>query len=432
MYVLYNVLGFLYLLVAGPAYLLKVYRNKDYRKDFGSRFGFFAPDLSERLGGRRWIWVHAVSVGEVIAARPVLRELRKMFPQEKILLSTVTPTGQQVARETKEADLTVFLPVDVAWWAVHRLVAMVNPKALVILETEIWPNLIRAVAARRVPIAMINGRISDRSFKRYHAVRTLLRDLLSRIDFFGMQTEDDARRIVAIGAPKERVHVTGSCKFDTLMSSSTQNLEALREIIVPRGNRKVLVGGSTHPGEEEMLLRVFEQARRRVENLLLVIAPRHIDRAPGIEAMVKQSGLRVALRSELTVDRPGSDCDVVILNTIGELANLYHFADVVVIGKSFVGQGGQNPLEPAAVGKPVLFGPNMQNFREVSRLLLENGGAIQVADEATLTERAISLLCGKQDAAVIGKRGQEVIRKHSGASKRSAEAIASLIRSTDS
>ncbi|HNT34929.1 MAG TPA: glycosyltransferase N-terminal domain-containing protein, partial [bacterium] len=290
MYALYNVLGFLYLLIAGPAYLLKVYRNRDYRQGFGSRFGFFADDLAKRLAGHRWIWVHAVSVGEVIAARPVLGEIRKRFPNDKILLSTVTPTGQQMARESKDADMTVFLPVDVAWWAVNRLVAMVNPKVLVIMETELWPNLIRSVSKRGVPIAMINGRISDRSFKRYHKARIFLRDLLSRISFFGMQTEDDARRIMTIGAPKERVHVSGSCKFDTLNIANTENLETLRALIVAGRDRRVIIAGSTHPGEEEMLLRVYEKTRREVENPLLVIAPRHIDRSPAIKTLVEQTG----------------------------------------------------------------------------------------------------------------------------------------------
>lgn len=431
MYLLYNLLGLVYLVFVGPYYLWRMLINRQYREGLGTRFGRLSEDVEQELMTHEWIWVHAVSVGEVLAARPLIKEMKARCHSQKIVISTVTPTGQQLARETEEADLSIYLPVDIFGWAVKRVVKTIQPKVLVLMETELWPNLIRHSSRLGVPVVMVNGRISDRSYRRYRRVKFFFKGILKKIAFFGMQTSEDGERIQAMGAPAQRVHTTGSCKFDTVEKPPESDLAEYMKMFNPSGSRKIIVAGSTHPGEEEFIFRVFERVKSMVPSLFLIIAPRHVDRATSIHrSLVSSFAAKVVLRSEFT-DEKFIHSDVAILDTIGELAKIYNLADLVIIGKSFMGEGGQNPMEPASVGKPVIVGPHMENFREVTQLLVENGGVIQVQNEEELYQHVVKIILEPSRGKEIGKKGLEVIERHRGASIRNAEQVCNLINSED-
>ena len=423
MYWLYNLLGLGYLLISCPYYLGRVLSRKDYREGFASRFGILSSELRASLASGKWIWVHAVSVGEFLAAEPLVKELRTRCPDHSFLVSTVTPTGQQLARKSKHVDHSLYLPLDILGFAIDGLFEMVRPELLVLMETEIWPNLIRIAHRKDVPIALVNGRISDRSYPRYRKVRCFLRKLLPQVSFFGVQTAEDAKRMRSLGAREESIQVTGNCKFDTVSTPSQEALDEFRALLNPNGDRKLIVGGSTHPGEEEMLGSVFKRLRADCPDLLLLLAPRHIERRDSIVRTLSRMDVKVICRTDLSGERSAHDADVVVLDTIGELSRIYSLAEIVVIGKSFLAEGGQNPLEPAAVGKPVFMGPHTENFREVARLLVEGGGALQVKNEQELYDQIKRFLENPELGAETGRKAKEIVDSQRGACARNAEIL---------
>jgi 3-deoxy-D-manno-octulosonic-acid transferase len=427
-YLLYSIATLLAAVVLSPYFLYQALRRNKYVGSLGQRLGYLP--VSFNLDADESIWIHAVSVGEVMAARPIISELRLRYPALRLFLSTTTLTGQQIARRSvSDVDAVFYLPFD--WMlTVRRTLALVKPKLFVMVETEIWPNLLRECRRRGVKTLMVNGRVSARSFGRYRLVRPFFRRVLSDVDRFCVQGEETSRRLIALGADPARVVVTGSLKFDSLDPASTPGRgreRVLRFFRITPG-RQVFVAGSTMKGEEETVIRAFNRVRATPAggNALLVLAARHPDRFGEVERLCRQEGLATMRRSELPVDAEPK-ADAVILDTIGELAQLYQIATVVFVGGSLVPSGGHNILEPAIHGKPIVFGPHMYNFAEITEAFLANGAAIQVRVERELEVTIMPLMNDPVRRARLGAAARALVDANRGAKDKTLAVITELL-----
>lgn len=415
MYLLYSLLFGGLLLVALPYLLVRCLRERGYARSLAARFQVPALEPSEGPT----IWIHAVSVGEVITAATLLPALKRGFPEARYVVSIITVTGRKVAEDKLvDAAAIFYCPFDFGF-LVRRVVRVVRPQALVVMETEIWPHLLRECRRAGAKTLIAGGRISDRSFPRYRAARWFMKIYLREVDGFCMQNELYAKRIEAIGAPPERIHVTGSLKFDALAPSPASG-----ERVFPDG-RRVLIAGSTLEPEEAKLLRVFESLSRDDAELFLVLAPRHAPRFDAVYDLVRQRGHRVVRRSapDHEVEHP----DVMVLDTLGELASLYEQADYVFVGGSLVNWGGHNIIEPASKGKPVVFGPHMQNFPDIARLFLDAGAAVQVQDRAELESVLRDWIENPRRAFELAENAERVVEENRGASERTVARLKELI-----
>ena len=380
-------------------------------------------NLSARLG--RWtplpehgprVWVHAVSVGEAIAAAPLVDGLRRRYPSSPLVITTVTETGARVVRERFTGQATHrFLPVDVPG-AVRRAVEAADPRFVICMETELWPNLFHALAERRIPLMVANGRLSDRSFRRYRLVQGFMRAVLEKVTVFAMRSDEDAQRVVALGARPERVVVTGNVKHDAT-DDEPGAADRWRHLLGIAAGRPLWVAGSTHRGEEELVLTAHAEVRRRFPDLGLILAPRHPERVREVDAVITSRGFASVHRSELPASTAtnGRTPAVIVLDTVGELAQLYAIADVVFVGGSLVPAGGHNVLEPAARGKPVLTGPHTANFRDATALLTNTGAARTVADAAGLGRELAALLADATVRERLGAAGRAAVASRHGA-----------------
>jgi len=398
MYALYSAMLGAALLAYLPTFLVRR-RRAGYGRHLGQRFG----RLGDGLPAEPRCWIHAVSVGESAAAVPLVEGIRRRWPELGIVVSTITPTGARIVAE-RLAGRAVhrYFPVDLPG-PVRRALDAARPRFFIAIETELWPNFLRALAGRRIPAMIANGRISDRSFRRYHRVRWLMRRVLAHVSVFAMQSEEDARRIVALGAPPERVVVTGNLKSDLLPEASDD--AGWRERLGLGARDRLWIAGSTHRGEETMVLDAFVRAKASHAGLALLVAPRHPERTGEVEELIRDRGLIAVRRSRLPRERePGA---VTILDTVGELAQIYALAEVVFVGGSLVPVGGHNVLEPALRGKPVLFGPHTSNFREGAELLQRSGGGLVVKDGEELARELARLLEDGDLARRMGEAARE-------------------------
>ncbi|HEY2383866.1 MAG TPA: 3-deoxy-D-manno-octulosonic acid transferase [Terriglobia bacterium] len=406
MYFTYTLILALGLIVSFPYYLV--------------RFRKYAPTLADRLGFlklpqlRGSIWVHAVSVGEVKAVERLLERLREQFPDKPLVVSTATPAGQQLARDRRDiVDHTMYFPIDLPW-CVQRTLDRVNPELMIIAETEIWPNFLKTCRNRGIRVVMINGRISDKSFARYRLIRHWLRRVFESYSIIGMQSELDRERIEAIGADPQKVTVFGNLKYDVAPRSGTVKTELVHLL---EGWKKVWIAASTMPGEEEFILDAFRQVRTLHPDLRLVIAPRNPERFDAVDEMLKRSGAEAIRRTEVRISNSPA-APILLLDSIGELAALFHYATVVFVGGSLVARGGHNILEPARCGKPVVFGPHMENFRDITRLFLEANAAIQIGESSQLAAALSDVLSNPAKAEDIGGKALAVVERNSGATDR--------------
>jgi len=407
MYALYSAVLGVGLLAYLPAFLVRR-RRAGYRRDLAQRLG----RLGNGLPPEPRCWVHAVSVGESAAAVPLVEGIRRRWPELGIVVSTITPTGARIVAD-RLAGTAVhrYFPLDLPG-PVRRALRAARPRFFIAIETELWPNFLRALARGRIPAMIANGRISDRSFRRYHRVRWLMRRVLGDVSVFAMQSEEDARRIVALGAPRERVVVTGNLKSD-LQPETAEGGPRWRVLLGLGPGHRLWIAGSTHRGEEAIVLDAFLRVRARCPDLALLLAPRHPERAAEVEDLVRERGLPVARRSRLPQGgKPGA---VVILDTVGELAELYALAEIVLVGGSLVPVGGHNVLEPAMRGKPVLFGPHMSNFREGAELLQRSGGGLVVKDGPGLEHEIGRLLEDRDLARRMGDAARDAFAGRQGA-----------------
>ena len=425
---IYNLLFPVGLLLFMPAYLLKMRRRGNYRRNFGQRFGLYGDPATARLAGQPTTWIHAVSVGEVAIALKLANKLRELDPAFRCVLTTTTTTGFTIAEKHAGEWLHAmynpldFLPI------VRRAFAVIRPERIILVEAEVWPNLAAEARRRGIPLALVNARLSARSERRFRRVRALVAPTFRCLDLVCAQESQDIERWEALGVPRERIREVGSIKYDPAETEQTKDFpfEVLRQFGM-QGNdaAPILLGGSTHAGEEEILGNVLREIRSEFPTARLIIAPRHVERTRDIRARLEAQGWSVALRSE-AASATGKAPDCLLLDTTGELRHWYAVATVVFIGKSLTTNGGQNPVEPILAGKPVVFGPHMENFARLSRSLLEADAAISIADSSSLARSVAELLRNPEAGVRLVGNAQRVIAVHRGATQRTADLLGTL------
>lgn len=426
----YNTLLGLSALVLGPYYGLKILATGKYRKSIGGKLGKVDGNAFDTLDGDPRIWVHAVSVGEVTAAAPIITSLRAACPGASIVLSTSTETGQEMARRVAgDADLHFYYPLDLPW-VVRKVMGHVRPDVFVLLESEFWPNLIDQCWGRGTPVVLVNGRISPRSFHRYRMSRFFWKGVLGSMDHLGMISLVDAERIRAFGGPPERITVEGNAKFDGLAARVSPSLreEAGRKLQIG-AETPVFVAGSTHRGEETAVLEAYSRIVGEFPGMVLALVPRHTDRREAVLRTVQAAGFNdVITLSEMYGGRIRKGERVIVVDVIGELFKIYGLATVVFCGGSLVPKGGQNILEAAAWGKVVFYGPSMEDFLEEQAMLEAAGAGRMVHSADALGEGILEALRSPEVLARDGRKGREAVLRHRGASDRYAFRIIEALR----
>ena len=424
-YLLYEVVLYLSALFLVPYYLMRGLKYGKARHGIRERLGIYRQDLRAVLHGKKVIWVHAVSVGETRAAIPLLKGLRREYPEAILILSNVTETGRKIAAKIEEIDHFVFFPFDLRW-IVRKVFNIIQPSLIILVETEIWPNFVLEAKDRKIPIILVNGRISDRSFPRYRRLRKIMLPVLESLSAFCMQSEQDSRRIRHLGAATGRVEVTGNLKFDMQSPElNTDDIPSLRALYKLPDNSTIWVAGSTHDGEETELVNVYQRLRESHQHLILIIVPRHPERSRQLFEDLARRGVLASFRSELSSSsqtlRPG---EILIVDTLGEMLKLYAVSDLVFVGGSLVPVGGHNILEASLMKKPVLFGPYMQNFKEIARLVRTAHGGLQVKNADDLYRQMKLLLDNPSEAEHIGDNGKYLVEANQGATDKTLRMIA--------
>lgn len=421
---LYNIFFVIFAVFYLPYFLLK----GKYHKDLRQRFGIFDRDAFTDISSSAPLWVHAVSVGEMKTAEGLMKRIRSRYPSKRFVISNVTQTGHGIAASSAgESDMVIYFPVDLSF-VVRRLVRLIKPSLFIAIETEIWPNLITELNAKSVPVVLVNGRISGRSFRNYKLIKRMIRPVLDKISLFCMRTEADALRIKELGAFPEKVHVTGNMKFDGVLSKSEGGPDVWPPIRNKKawlgGSSKLMIAGSTHRGEDASILRSFKELKKEHPDLSLLIAPRHIERSDEVSALTKEAGLDVIKMSEVEkrcTQDTASACSgnsVFLLDSIGHLSSLYELATVVFMGGSLVPHGGQNFIEAAAYAKPVITGPFVHNFKSACELFVSNDAIeiVRSGDELLSSLRGLLSDDGKRKA--MGQRAREVVLANIGSTDR--------------
>jgi 3-deoxy-D-manno-octulosonic-acid transferase len=427
-YTLYSLLSVAVFVLVSPYFVYQALRYQKYIGSLRQRLGFLP--ISFNIDGDDSIWIHAVSVGEALTARALVADLKARYPRMRIFVSTTTIAGQQVARRSlQHVDAIFYFPFD--WtFIVKRTLNLVRPRLFVMMETEIWPNLLRVCRKRGIKTVVINGRISSRSFPRYRLVRPFFRRVLADVDRFCMQSDESARRLIDLGADPARVSVSGSLKFDSLEAPQATAHGKPRERVLRffriSPNRTVVVAGSTMKGEEAAVLRAFARIKATQHGALAVLAPRAPERFGEVERLAREAGFVTIRRSELPIDAEPR-ADVVVLDTIGELAQVYQIATAVFVGGSLVDHGGHNILEPAIFGKPVVFGPHMQNFKEIADAFLTHDAAIRVQSDRELDDVLLMLVRDPVRRAGLGAAARALVEANRGAKTKTLEVIAGLL-----
>ncbi|MFH1753466.1 MAG: 3-deoxy-D-manno-octulosonic acid transferase [Candidatus Omnitrophota bacterium] len=429
MTILYDLIFILFSIVYLP-YLVFTGR---YHKDIWQRFGRYPEGSIEALAGEPVIWIHAVSVGEVMASVALCEAIIRKYPDKRLVISTITKTGNDVAKKHLEGKATViYLPVDLSP-VVNRVLDRIRPSLFIIIETELWPNLIRALSKRKIPVVLVNGRISPGSYRHYKMIRPLFKGVLENMTLFCMQSEEYAERIKNIGAPAERVVVTGSIKFDAADTASKafakgfSDEKEIRRDLGLREDEMLLIAGSTHRPEENTVLEIYSDLLKASPGLRLLIAPRHIDRVPEIEALAKKADFCTvrassASRAPLTANREPQTANhrapVIILDTMGRLSRIFSIGTVIFIGGSLMPKGGQNILEPAIFSKAILFGPHMFNFKDIAEEFVSKDAACMVKDGKDLFKNLDRLLRDTPARESMGHRARALMEKKMGATGR--------------
>jgi 3-deoxy-D-manno-octulosonic-acid transferase len=425
---IYNLFWPIGLLFFLPGYFMKMVRRGGYREKFGQRLGLFGRDLQTRLSEgsqKRPTWLHAVSVGEVMVALKLAQQLRRLEPETRCVLTTTTTTGFALANKNPSQWIEVlYTPLDF-WPVMRRAFSTIRPARVVLVEAEIWPNLAAEAHAQRIPLVLVNARLSPRSEKRFRRFRFFVAPTFRLLDLICVQEQEDVDRWAALGVERSRIKYTGSIKYDPAGVDDRADIEAGDFLAAENPERLVLFGGSTHRGEEEILAKIFARLRDKFPSLSLFIAPRHVERVPEIRTQIEALQLHVRLATQPeNLNKAEADC--VLLDTTGDLRRWYGIATVVFIGKSMTAQGGQNPVEPIMARKPVVFGPHMENFRSMAGTLVSKAGAIQIHDVESL-ERAIKDLLGDSEARHrLVRNARDVLDQHRGATARAAKLIVNL------
>jgi 3-deoxy-D-manno-octulosonic-acid transferase len=422
MYLIYSALLAAGLLVSLPYWLLQMLRHGKYRTGFGERLGRIPPRLLAPPA-RPAIWIHAVSVGEVLAVSGLVAEMKNRFPEYRVVISTTTDTGQQLARTRFGIENVFYFPLDFAF-AIRPYLRLLRPELIVIAETEFWPNFLRLAHASGTRIAVVNARISDRSRPGYRRFRRLLSGILRQVDLFLTQTEEDARRLVEIGVRAERVHVAGNLKFDVPVPPAPPIIASLRAAFQQAHTSPVIVCGSTVDGEEPLLLQAFVNVLASHPRATLILAPRHPERFGEVAALLEQLGIRLWRRSLWSGDPIVGG--VLLIDTIGELAALYSLADVAFVGGSLVPRGGHNIIEPALHGVAIVVGNHTENFRDIVSLF-QSRDAVRVVGPAELPLVLMELIANPTERAELGRRAAETLQAQMGATHRTMQSLEMLL-----
>ncbi len=426
--VVYTILYSLGFVLLCPAFVYKMWKRGKYRENFFQRFGRYSPELRRQLAGKTAprAWIQAVSVGEMNLALVLVAALRQRFPKYQFIVTTTTSSGYAFGRERLPADVVLlYFPQDFPG-AVRRAYNLIQPNFIVLMESEIWPNHVWEGARRGVPIFMVNARMSPRSERRHHNGQWLFRHVFDKITIVGAQSQEDADNFSQFGAPC--VELTGNLKYDASLSragTAPVNVRQVLDELGVIGTRPILVAGSTWPGEEEIVFAALTELRHKIPELFLVLVPRHVERAPEIIELAKRQNIKLALRNG---GAPVANPDCLLVNTIGELKWFYNIATVIFVGKSLVGVGGQNIVEAAASGHPVVFGPNMQNFKAIAAEFVAAGAGVQVADQHEFVHALRDLLHDAQLRAKVTGAAKTVIARNVGATDRTVELIAASLR----
>ncbi len=445
---LYSAALILGLLISSPWWLFRMLTTERYREGLAQRLGRVPQHLRQAITGKRTVWLHAVSVGEVLAASRLVTELEAALGDGwRVVISTTTRTGQTLARERFGADRVFYFPLDFAF-AVRAYMRALQPAALVLMESELWPRVLHECERGKIPVIVVNARVSDRSFRRAVRVRSLWGPMLRKVTLWLAQSDEDARRLVAMGAREASVSVGGNLKFD-IRSSKTNDVAA--KIKQLAGERPIIVAGSLvgigdgfrGDWEETPVIRAWEGAPRQKHTALLVLAPRHPERFGLVESIVMEYQYALASEANKHAElraiaqefgpnnyllRDRTRVEVVLLNTIGDLASVYGIADIAFVGGSLLPRGGHNPLEPAQFGVPVIMGPSFENFRDIVADLQQANGIRIVQNELELAEAFQHLLTDKQAARTMGENGRTVFHQRQGATKRAVQAVLQLVR----
>lgn len=410
--------GFLYI----PYLLIK---GKLHR-GFSQKFGNLPADV---INVKSPVWIHAVSVGEAVLAAKIASRIKTKIPRLGIVVSTTTRTGNEMIRSKGKGvvDAVFYFPFDLRA-VVSRVAALISPALYIMMETELWPNLLGELHSRGVPVVLANGRISDASFRNYRRIGFIVRRILDNVDFFCMQSEKSAERIKTLGAPENRVHVTGNMKFDEVSRSPGSRNYSKKDFGFNEDD-KVIVAGSTHFFEEQDVIDVYKNLKEKYTDLKLILAPRHVERADAVEMYVVTSGMKYCRFSQLFAggSLPASS-DVVLVDTIGHLKDIYRLATVIFMGGSLVRKGGQNPIEGARLGKAVVFGPHMFNFREVAEIFVEGKAAIKVSGKSELGLVLDDLLENEDKRRRIASNAERIVKENSGAVDRTLEIIGTVVK----
>jgi 3-deoxy-D-manno-octulosonic-acid transferase len=423
---LYDILTIVLVLAAIPVFLFRLFREEGFGQRLRQSFGFLPTEALAPVANKQCIWLHAASVGEIVATSPIVKELRRELPEMPILISVVTASGYAMAKRIiPEADSIIFFPLDLPWLS-RKVIARIKPRIFLPVETELWPNFLYAARANALPVVMVNGRISDKSVIRYRYLRSILQDMLATVGRFCMQSMIDAQYIIRLGAAPRRVFVTGNTKFDqTYTDVSESEKEGLIQELGFADRQTILVAGSTHRGEEELLYAALNRVREVHPQVGLVIAPREILRTDELIALAAKVGLRAVRRTGAGQAKAGYD--VVVLDTIGELGKVYSVGEIIFVGGSLVAQGGHNILEPAAHGKPIIVGPHMFNFKDSYALFSAHGACDTVYDGNELGEKLLYILGNDRVRKEMGEKALAIICENRGAARKSVQHIKHML-----
>ena len=432
MQTLYNIFFLFFFTLSSPYYFWRMRRRGDWQRGFGERFGVYDANLKQALTNRDTLWLHAVSVGEVNLCTQIIHAIEPRVPNLKIVVSCTTTTGMAELRRRLPSRVSkIYYPVDRRKY-VARALGMIHPVAIILIEAEIWPNFLWRSSKLNIPLFLANARLSDRSFPRYKRLHWLFRGLFASFDGVGCQNEADAQKLREVGCRPEAIRVMGNLKFDAAKFTEHGGLDVnglLRQLGVAE-TAPVLVAGSTHDGEELLLAEMAARLRQTFPDLFLVLVPRHFERASDLGQQLRSRGVKFFFRNQIAPDTrlaPG-EVDCLLVNTTGELKFFYEPATVTFVGKSLTALGGQNPIEPAALGKAIVFGPNMQNFTDITRALLEKDAAVQVKTPQELEAALADLLARPDRRAELGGNAQAVVSENLGAVERTVDIILPVLR----
>jgi 3-deoxy-D-manno-octulosonic-acid transferase len=423
----YNILYMLFFALLSPYYFWRLKRRGNWVEGLGQRFSNYDASIKQALTNRQTIWLHAVSVGEVGLCTQLISALEPRVPNAKIVVSCTTTTGMAEYRKRLPTRITkIYFPLDRRKFA-RRAIATINPEVIVLLEAEIWPNFLWRAADVNIPVFLANARLSDRSYPRYKRFGWLFRRIFASLAGVSCESEEEAKKLVAVGCRPENVQVVGNLKFDAAKLSEKRHLD-VRKLLRQAGvadDALILVAGSTHEGEEMILVDMAARLRTKFPNLFLILVPRHFERCQDLGRKLKAQGVKFIQRNAIfdnTQLAPG-EVDCLLVNTTGELKFFYEHASVVFVGKSLTAIGGQNPIEPAALSKAVVFGPNMQNFKDITRLFVSRNAAVQVNNAEGLEQAMADLLANAEKREELGRRAREIVAHNLGAVERTVEMI---------